>query len=493
MGNIVGVDGQPIIRGPYEGASQRGPRARSWRVSSSGPNRSTLGAKHTLIERTRDGYRNSPMLRSAINKNTTSEVGKGFTLMSTSDDENYRDSLNKLWHQNRDQLDPWGGLNWGAIIHLAVKSRRMSSEVFIHRLRRRVNSGLKVPLQVELLESDFCPVSLNRRLGPNRYIVQGIEFFNKTKVAYYFYRFHPSDGIEAVSDSDLIRVPARDVIHHYMPSRPGQVRGEVETSAALLKDRTLHDYNDAELLRKKERAGITGVMYRDSLGEDDWDFDPITGKPLFPDSEGAEDVERVQAGSMLRLHPGEKAEFFKSDEVSSGYKDYMRWETLFSSAAMDIPHALMTGDWSGLNDRLVRAILNEYRRGIEFEQTNLSGFQVAFGIWRWFIETSISLGLLDAPDYADDPYQYLKLDIRPDAWRYIHPQQDIAARKSAIDSNLSNIESEAAENGHDIEDNMRRNARWKAKWEATCKEEGTTPGSITAIEAAQPSGANNDE
>lgn len=471
MGRIVGLDGKPLMSQPYEGAT-RDPRAAGWSAPSMGPNRALAYAGKPLRNRTRAGYRNSLLMRSGLNKNTTNEVGKGFTLISTCKDDTFREGINALWKIVSMQLDPWGDLNFGGLVHLAVLSRRMSGEVFIRRLHRRIESGLEVPLQVELLEADMCPQEMNKRISPTRRIIQGIEFNGKVKVAYWFYKSHPDDGIDPVSLNQLERVPARDVIHHYKPIRPGQVRAEPETAAALLKDRTFHEYDDAELVRKKERSAFTGALYRESFGDEDWEFDPMTGKAKYADSEPAAPSEAVRAGTMLRMLPGEKVELFSGDDTGAGYKDFVRWQSLLMSAGLEIPYPLLTGDWAGLNDRLVRAFLTEYRRGIAFEQTNLSGFQVAFGIWRWAIEAAIMVGKLPAPGFARDPWKYYALDIRPDAFKHLHPEQDINARNKAVSSHTSNIEREAADYGTDVEDNMRRNARALAKWEQICKEEG---------------------
>ncbi|MCF6459051.1 phage portal protein [Pseudoalteromonas sp. MMG024] len=461
----------PFKAQAYEAAT-RGPRAQNWHAPAVGPVRSIADAGVTLRNRTRQGYRNSLLLRSGINKNTTNEVGKGFTLISQSLDDDFRESVNKLWKITVNQLDPWGDLNFGGLIKLGVLSRRMSGEVFVRRLHCRLDSGLTVPMQVELLESDFCPVELNKKLAKNRRIIQGVEFYKRKKVAYWFYKYHPEDGIENVSLRDLERVPARDVIHHYMPTRPGQVRAEPETAAALLKDRTFHEYDDQELVRKKNRSTFTGFLSRESNGDEDFEFDPLTGQPYYPDTEVAESTTSVRAGMILRGVPGEKLDLFNGDDTGQGYADYMKWQSLLLSAGLEVPYPVLTGDWSGLNDRLVRAFLNEYRRGISFDQENLSGWQLCFGIWRWFIETIVTTNQVSAPDFATSPWPYYVVDIRPDAWRHLHPEQDINARNKAVSSNVSNIERESAEYGTDLENNMRVNAKALKRWLDMCKEQG---------------------
>lgn len=473
---IVGLDGQPLAThtSPYDGAT-RGNRASGWSAPSSGPNRTLAPAIKPLRNRSRAGYRNSPLLRSGINKNTTNEVGTGFSLLSTCRDDKFKLAANALWKTSRNQLDPEGVNNFGAQIDLAVRSRRLSGEVFIVRLRRRLDSGLVVPLQIDLLESDMCPVELTRRLKNGNRITQGVEFNGKRRVAYWFYKHHPEDGVMAVNLGDLVRVPARDVVHHFKQLRPKQVRGEPDATAVLLKDRTFHDYNDTELVRKRERSNFTGFIYREDYGENDFEFDPSTGQPMFDDGEAPAQISKVDSGTMLRGVAGEKLELFDGDNTGSGYSDFQRWQSLQLAAGQEIPYQLLTGDWSGVNDRLVRGILNEYRRNIRFDQLNLSGFQVVLTVWKWWLDAAITTGKLVAPGYANDPYFYLALDVRPDAFKWLHPEQDVNARQKAVSNQLSNIEAETAEFGGDLEDNMRRNAKALKRWQDICTEEGIEP------------------
>ena len=473
MSAIVDLQGNPYpsTNKAYEGAA-RTARTANWSAPSVGPNQANHYSGRKLRDRARAGYRNSLLLKSAINKNTTNEVGRGFTLLSTHTDTALAATLNGLWRQLSAQLDPWADLNFAGLLHLAVKARRMSGEVFALRLRRPGQYGLPFGLQVELLEGDHCPFSLNRRLSKHRRIRQGIEFYKRQKVAYWFYDVHPDDDLTDIKLAKLTRVPARDVIHHYRPDRPGQIRGVPDSAAALLKDRTFADYDDAELVRKRERSAFTGFLYREDTGEDDWEFDPATGKPLHSDSQAYDSAETVRAGTMLRGVPGEKLDLFSGDDTGQGYKDYMRWQALQLAAGQDIPYALLTDDWAGLNDRLVRAFLNEYRRGIAFDQTNLSGFQFAFGIWRWFVDAAVLTGAIDAPGYSDNPWPYWALDIRTDAFKHLHPEQEINARNKAIRYNLSNAEAEAADHGQDLDNNMRRNAKALKRWKEICDEEG---------------------
>lgn len=467
---------------PYEGATGS-PRGDTIPAPSIGPNTAIAASGATLRNRSRHGYRNSALLRSAIDKGVTAEVGKGVVIKSLVANDETRKTLNDLWKSHQLQLDPWGVKSFGGILDVAVRARQTAGEVFIRRVPVSLSMGMKVPFQVEVLESEFCPMGFNKRLANGRRIVQGIELVGRRKVAIYFHKRHPSEYEfdSVIRLDDLVRVPIRDVIHHYKELRPGQLRGEPSTAAALLKIAEFDAYSDAELTRKKTRSAMTGFLTRDSFDEDDLQFDPMTGQAMFDDVDAPQEREVIQTGTMLRGLPGEKVTLFDGDVTGGGFKDFVKWQAQQVAAAVDIPYPLLTGDWEGLSDRTIRAIMNEYRRGVVADQNNLLKFQVCLKVWTWMVECCILNGLISAPGFADNPWQYFALDVQTDAWRHLQPEQDQRARSLAMQSMLSNPEKEASECGTDLEDNMKATARSMRMWNEICEEEGIDPTKVNAF------------
>lgn len=467
----------------YEGATGA-PASGLWTSSAAGPNSAMAASGETLRRRSRAGFNNDCLLRSAISKGVSAEVGKGVTINSLAADDTVRLKLNQLWKEHSHQLDPWGAHSFGSILSQCVRARKTAGEIFIRRLPVRLGMGLKVPLQVEMLEADFCPYHLSRRLLNGNRIKQGIEFAGRKVVAYWFHKSHPNDGTFADLESmQLVRVPARDVIHHKFTSRAGQIRGEPDTAAALLKANDLHEYSGAELVRKKTRAGFTGFLYRDSWGEEDFEFDPITGKSMYGDeggegeSQAPQQSEVVQAGTVLRGTAGEKLQLFDGD-AGGNFTEFAKHQALELSAALGIPYPLLTSDWSNLSDRTIRAIMNEYRRSVVADQTNLLNFQVIWPMWQWFVNAAILCGEIQAKGFVDNAFSFYNLDIVADAPRHLHPVQDVQASQLAISNLFSNPEKEAAERGADLGENMRATARSIRLWRETCIAEGVDPDKV---------------
>jgi lambda family phage portal protein len=433
----------------YHSASQ-GRRFAGYGVSRNGPNATLNGSLSTLISRSRHAFRNSPMVKKAISSNATNTVGTGIIPRFRSSDEDFNEAMRKTFEVFSTQCDPEGVLSLYGNQALWNQSQRLSGEVFVRRRRRSLNSNLLIPLQVQTLESDFVPLTLNETRKNGNKIKSGIEFNSSgARVAYWMYKSHPGEYDQNVDLTNLIRVPAADIIHLFKPERPGQIRGEPEASTSLLKVKTYESYDDAELQRKESKAGYTGMIIRKEYDEDDFNYDPMSGKSLF--DEDSEESAEIRPGTFISGLPGEDLKLFEGDNTGSGYKDYTREQKLMIAASFNIPYELMTGDWSGVNDRIFRAFIQEYRRGISMDQELLK-FQALRKIKDWAIQAAILAGVVSPVNYAANFHDYHKVDWRPHAWKHIHPVQDIQAQVMAKDNNLNAGDDLVAESGKEAEE-----------------------------------------
>ena len=101
---------------------------------------------------------------------------------------------------------------WLGLSRLIVRSIVESGEVLVRFRERRVEDGLAVPLQLQLLEPDHLDSSKTEELSNGGYILQGIEFDALgRRRAYWLFPSHPGEnrGRALVSRP----VPARQVLH----------------------------------------------------------------------------------------------------------------------------------------------------------------------------------------------------------------------------------------------------------------------------------------
>lgn len=445
--------GAPLTpKASYDAASQ-GRRLKGWSPGSPGPTRAVVSQLSTVRSRSRDAGRNNGWIANGVRNWVSNEIGAGIKPRSKAPDPAFAAEANRLWDEEfAPAADYDGTLDIYGLMALAVRSRKESGEVFVRIRHLGLNSGAPVPLQFQLIESDQVPHTHNEQRRDSE-IVAGIEFDldSGKRTTYWMYRRHPSDM--AMNGLEQIPVPASEVIHHFAPLRPGQVRGIAETVQALIKARDFDEYDDAELTRKKTRANYTGAITRQSYDDSDFQFDPFTGEPI---EGGAAPMVNIEPGTFPALLPGEEIKLFDADQ-GGAYGEFMRQQLMGVAASLGIPYELLSGDMRNVNDRILRALLNEYRRLIEQAQWLYTIPQLCQRMWEAFIDAAVLSGRLKARDYAANRRSYLACDWRPHAWRYMHPVQDAQGELMLIKGGLGSRAAAAAERGYDVEDIDRQN------------------------------------
>jgi lambda family phage portal protein len=451
---LIGSDGRPLIANrAYEGATQ-GRRAAGWDAPDDGPNAALEHDLAWLIRRSRAAYRNIPWIRRAINSLVSNEIGSGIIPRFRCGNQALRDRLQTLWTAWIDEADADGNLNFYGLQALAVQERLIGGECFIRLRPRLMSDGLTIPLQIQLLESEQLPMSIYT----DERTQYGIEISATGKrLAYWFYRRHPGERRYGAGLGELTRVPADAVIHHYQPLRAGQLRGEPAAAASLLRTRVFDDYEDAELARKAARAQITGFI-RPPMMDDG--MTPLTGDaPQIVDNAGQINL---QPGTIAELRPGEEITLANSDDAGAGFADFQREQKLAMAAGLDLPYELMSGDYSKVNDRLMRAMMGEFHRQLTQRQDHLTIHQLCRGVVNAWLDFAVLSGAVEIPGYDRDPVvkaDARRVDWRADGWPYLHALQDVQAKALQVRAGFTSRAAVVAEmGGYDVEDIDQQNA-----------------------------------
>ena len=442
-----------------------------WDRVSVGPN-AALDHADVARARAQDGTRNNPWLKKALKLLTSHIVGCGIQPRPAIADPALRRQVLDLWNDWTPHADADGAVDFYALQGLITRARIESGECFIRLRPRRASDDLPVPLQLQALEADLLPVDYNR--PPN--IRQGIERNALgQRVAYHFHREHPGDRSFGAALRDLTRVDAREILHHYVPERPGQLRGAPETQSALIRARKLDQFESAELTRRRNRAKFQGAIYRENP-----DGNPLTDlEPAVEDGRAMVDIEE---GYMLQLALNEKADFYNGDSGGSGV-DFLRTHLRAIAAAFGVPYELMTGDYEGTNDRIMRVILNAFYRQLEIDQDGLA-HQVLQPLWKAWIEAAALTGRVNLPGYFTDPRPWQRCEWRAHAWTYVNPLQEAQTAILKIDNGLTSRAAAVAETGWDVEDVDRDQAADRERERALGLSYGRAAGSAAAITEA---------
>lgn len=444
---ILGPNGKPLALA-YE-ASSSSSRLGGWGSSDISPTGADASELAILQRRSRDMLRNVPFASRAIEADVANEIGTGIKIKPDTPDDDFNAELKELYKDWAPFADAADILSIYGLQAQAVRARRESGEVFIRVRQRRTADGLPVPVQFQLIESDYCPASLNQTQKNGNVIKSGIEFNaigKRERVAYWMFRTHPADGGNL---TDMVRVPADQIIHHFIPLRPGQIRGMPTGVQAFVRAYIYDKYDNAELVRKETRAQFTGTIERSHYEDDDYSFDPFTGESLV---DGEVPAFNLEPGTFKALEPGENLNLFDGDNGGAHEMDFARRQLLAIAAAYGVPYEVMTGDYSKINDRVWRAIMNQYRRELEQTIELYTIQQICRGLWSAFVDAAVLGGVVNIPlDYAQKPFAYKRAVYQPQAWPYIHPLQDIEALAKSKEEGFESRQGIIAKRGGDVE------------------------------------------
>lgn len=450
-------------------AAGNGRRAAGWQPPNSGPRRAVQGTAK-MRDRSRDATRNDWTGESAGQKWGATLIGVGITpRWDRLTNAERKQFVTDLWQDFVRTADADGVLDFYGLQTLAVRSWFESGEVFLRLRYRRKDSALPVPFQVQLMEADYVPLDFNTDswtgLPKGNRICQGIELNTYgQRVAYWMFKDHPGETFATArtpAAGAMVRVPADQVRHLFVPKRPGQLRGVSELSSVLMRLRNAGDFEDAVLTRQ-QLANLWTVFITKALPPEaaDIDYDSDTGLPKWYDKEG-NPVVKLQAGMSQELAPGEDVKFPNPPEAGTTYSDYLRTVHMGTAAAGGLPYELFSGDLKDVSDRTLRVIMLEFRRLARQRQWQNIIPMICQPVMDGFADTLLLTGQINVAEY--DAVRRVKWS--PEGFEHIHPVQDPQGKIMEMDAGLVSRDELIAERGDDPAevDASRKAAQERAK------------------------------
>jgi lambda family phage portal protein len=436
------------VRSTPHTAGSSAPRTVGWDAPDVAANVAATASAATIRARCRDAMRNDAWAKAIVETLTDDLIGWGVKPLSRAKGEPFRQAIMALWDDWSAVADADGVLDMAGLQSLAVRNWAVDGETFIRLRRRKREDGLPVPLQLQILPAEICPVEHTMRAENGDEIKQGIEYNAiGQRIAYWFRETPPGEDDSVSSSARLHRVPADQVIHLFEPLRPGQRRGVSMLAPALVRLRELDLYADATLLRLQLSAMFVGTV-RPAMSVDA-QYDPITGERLSETSTEPR-VLRLQPGTFQELNPGEELTFNNPPTPPEGFETFIKHELRAAGAAVGVPLEAFTHEWGATNDRLARVVLNQYRRRVHRLLWSIVVPQFLRPVWNaWFSLALAGESLPVTDTYLED--RLGRVTFAPHAHAYVHPVQDVASYREAIRAGLTSRAAAVAETGEDVE------------------------------------------
>lgn len=436
-------------------AAGGGRRTQGWNTTVEGVNSILFADEFKLLQRSRDQVRQNPWAANAIESYVSNSIGNGISPHPQHPDPEVRRVITKAWNRSNDELDADGILPFQGMQSLIARSALEGGECFTRMMTVPIDSDVSVPLKLRVMESEQLPIyMLSYPSAASGNIVRmGIEMEPDTKfrVAYHFFQEHPYETVMFSGPAQkFVRVPAREIAHHFKPLRPGQIRGLPWLAPVLAQLYEIDSIQDAELARQKTQSLFAGFIEVNSA--QDSVFNEANKVSSDPSGAGSLDAAMpgLEPGVLIKLLAGEKISF-ATPTVAPGFGDFMRISLHAVAAGMGITYEQLTGDLKEVNYSSIRAGLVEFRRRIEQYQYNIFAFQVLRPIWRRWMELAVLVGVLPFRDFVENRADYESVIWQPPGFEWVDPLKDVTASIAAIRAGLDSRERIVRERGMDPE------------------------------------------
>jgi lambda family phage portal protein len=451
-------------------AAGRGRRTENWNTRRTSADAASVLGFADMRDRSRDLVRNNPYAQRIITLWETALIGHGWSFKAKAGRRNggrrgqVATEEFRAWAADPQQCDYEGLLNLDGLCAKAVRCWKESGEAVI-RMRmpspwsmRRL--GLRIPMQLHVIEPDWIAEDhdgVSAAGTPDGgWTQRGIEYdADGKRLNYWIYNNHPGDSSVRVVTPNSNRVPADQIIHLFASDRPGQTRGVPCLAPVVITLRDLDDYMDAQLLKQKVSACMTGVIV-DVDGASDQKSDAS---------------DRIEPGAMVRLGPGQDIRFSSPPSVGE-IDQIMRTYLLRVAMGGNVPYELLTGDFQGTNFSAGRLGWQSFNKQTVSEQWQILAPVMFNRIWSWWASAASIAGVATTdgltPDWTPPP---------PQAY---DPAADTKATISKVRAGLKPPQEAIREEGLEPDDVIQAYQEWNAALDAAGIVLDTDPRKVSA-------------
>lgn len=415
----------------YE-AAEVGRRSQGWKAGSGSASAEVFGSLATLRNRAAQQVRDNEYAKAAIRALRTHIVGTGITVVPDLKSER------ELWTRwSTDDCDADGQLDLAGLSSVGVATWKERGELLVRRRWRKVEDGLSIPMQIQLLEPDHLDETKTGVLDNGNFAIMGVEFdLLGRRVSYWLFQDHPGE-VSVMRRGGLVskRVPASEVLHIYRKDRVSQVRGVPELAVSLMRMRDLKGYEEAELVRKKIEACFTAFVTTDNPRHTVGDLQK---------EQSGRSIEKISPGLIKYLTEGENVTF-GTPTSTGGYGEYSAAQLHAIAVGAGVTYHQLTGDTSRSSYTSHRAALREFYSMVDQEQWLTWIPMFVRPVRRWFREAAQLAGerVGAKPDAITTPRKAM-----------VDPLKDTMADKEEIRAGLATLFEKWRERGLNPDDQV---------------------------------------
>jgi lambda family phage portal protein len=343
-------------------------------------------------------------------------------------DKPLRDKIKATWDRwaESEYCTVDGRLGWVELQQTLDRLEPMDGEFLL----RIVDGFGPFGIGLQLLDPDQLDETLNvEPMNGGPWIRQGVELDAYGRaVAYHLWDGHPSDNRRGLRR----RIPADDVIHGFIPFRPGAARGIPWLHAGILSVNMLEGYIEASLVASRVAASASV-----SLEGADEDEDRPTDLPV-----------EMEAGKMFMPPAGVKATMLDPKHPTTSFSEFVKANIRLLANAGGVSYTSLSGDLEAVNYSSIRAGLLSERDHYRMLQQRRIRTVHRRVYARWLRMAQLS-GALEIS--ASDLMRAERVQWQPRGFPWVDPEKDIEAFRQELALGLNSRTAAASERGRDLE------------------------------------------
>jgi len=408
-----------------------------WRVSNYSAEVTDRESRTWVMARARDLERNSDIMNSVINAYKRNVIGSGFQIQAKTPRSELNKELERLWKKwcKARNCDVTGQQSLNQILRMAVVRKKVDGGILF--VKRYTNDGM-IPFCLQMIEVDELDTMQTYPNKEGNRVVGGVEYNRYNRPVGYWIRQYDIDGY---SISDPVYVKADDCIFYFSKKRPSQIREMSDMAQTVTRIRDVNEFITAVSVKQrieaclavfiKKALPVTGIGRTDQSSERKFDYD---GKTLTP-------------GMMKELNAGDDVEVVNPTGQSADATSFTKLQQRLIGAGQGLSYESTSRDMSETNYASAR------QGAIEDEMTYLEEKEMIISILDEIYETFVIscwiAGLIDVKDFWEHKDDYLMHEWIQPPKKWVDPQKESNATKTALNLGIKTYKQVAAENGTD--------------------------------------------
>ena len=433
-----------------------------WLSSQNSADAEIKASLRKLRDRSRELVRNNPYAKQAKRTTQINTVGTGMKFQSdvmlvrgNKKDRRVNKLVEERWKDwcRAENCDAAGRYSFQQLEWLIAGALPESGEAIFRIIRKPLGSSV-VPLALQMIESDLLDEEYDgKTLSKNNEWRNGVEVNEWGRpVRYAILTKHPGDAVYISSITENrkhVFLSANDIIHLFIPERPGQNRGVPWFHSVMADMHQLQGYEEAAVIRARAGASIMGFITNNE------------GELIGDEVEDNQRIQNFEPGTFRYLAPQENITVPDIDYPSQQYEMFVKNKVRRFASGFGCSFETVSKDFSETNYSSSRLSLLEDREHWRVIQKYLID-NFHYRVFKEWLRLSILSGDLSFADYLSRPDRYCKPRWTPPAQHFVDPLKEVKAYREAEQAGyMTKSQVIAASNGGDYDDIVNELAREK--------------------------------